>query len=229
MSEQGLRDALEKLHDRLYATGTRGGKAIALQLDAILNEHPAEPVEPAVRITDEAVEQAKTAVIDAAEEKKRFEDDTWVEGLAGDFAAAALEAAGPQIERDSTLAIHPAEPVGVSDASENPKLSSTSFEVCDEAVEAALEVLFDDGHNGIKCYDPKPGLDLSVRAALEAAAPLLGTRPLPTREQIEELVNKFAGGPGRRGKAVHGSAEYPLDHEFRQFADAVLALMGGAE
>jgi hypothetical protein len=41
----GLREALEKLHDRLYATGNQVGKAIALELDTILEAHPAAPAE----------------------------------------------------------------------------------------------------------------------------------------------------------------------------------------
>ena len=58
---------------------------------SVLAAHPAEPA----GISDDAVEAAKEAVIAAAEGKKRFEEDTWVEGFAGDFARAALEAAQP--------------------------------------------------------------------------------------------------------------------------------------
>ena len=51
-----------------------------------------------MRITDEAVEAARTAVEQEAEAKKRFEEDTWVEGFAGDFARVAIQAALPHLE-----------------------------------------------------------------------------------------------------------------------------------
>ena len=44
--------------------------------------------------------------------------------------------------------------------------------ITDEAVEAALDVLMDDGHNGLQC-DPTRNFELSVRAALDAALPHL--------------------------------------------------------
>lgn len=50
------------------------------------------------------------------------------------------------------------------------------FGVTDEMVDAALDVLLDHGHSGIKCYDPQPGLDRTVRAVLQGAFPHL--RPL---------------------------------------------------
>jgi hypothetical protein len=51
-----------------------------------------------VNSTDEAVEAARTAVEQEAEAKKRFEEDTWVEGFAGDFARVAIQAALPLLE-----------------------------------------------------------------------------------------------------------------------------------
>ena len=42
----------------------------------------------------------------------------------------------------------------------------------DAAVEAALDVIMDDGHNGLDCR-PDRNLQVTVRAALEAALPYL--------------------------------------------------------
>jgi hypothetical protein len=61
----------------------------------------------------------------------------------------------------NALAAHPVEPAPV---------------VTDEAVDKALDVVMDDGHNGLDCR-PERHLGDTVRAALEAAAPLLGLRP----------------------------------------------------
>jgi hypothetical protein len=78
----------------------------------------------------------------------------------------------------------------------------------DEAVEAALDVLFDHGHNGIKCYDPRSGLDATVRTALEAALPHLtddgaalpvrrdgegGLAAAPSSPHLEEIVAAIEG------------------------------------
>jgi len=57
-------------------------------------------------IPDAAVSNAMEAVVAAAEEKKRFEEDTWVEGFAGDFTRAALVAARPYLlDRTALTAI----------------------------------------------------------------------------------------------------------------------------
>lgn len=45
-----------------------------------------------------------------------------------------------------------------------------SVEIPEAAVEAAIDVVMDDGHNGIQCA-PDRNLAVTVRAALEAARP----------------------------------------------------------
>ena len=82
------------------------------------------------------------------------------------------------------LAAHPAEPVGVSD----------------EAVTKAL-----DGWCSVPTYGTYQGQFDAMRAALEAAAPLLGTRPQPSYDAVRDEVqwNKAAW--------VHGFVQSRID------------------
>jgi hypothetical protein len=66
--------------------------------------------------------------------------------------------------------------------------------ITDEAVEAALDVLFAHGHNGIKCYDPKPGLDATACAALEAALPRMGGTTADSDAFRQGVENTVARG-----------------------------------
>lgn len=59
--------------------------------------------------------------------------------------------------------------------------------VTDEAVDAAIDVLMGYGHNGLQC-DPTPCFATPVRRALEAAAPLLGPRPLLDRDAVQDAI-----------------------------------------
>jgi hypothetical protein len=86
-------------------------------------------------------------------------------------------------------------------------------EIPDAAVEKALDVLMDDGHNGIECR-PDRGIVDSVRAALVAARPYL----MPTRDEIAEVLTDCGG--------QRQIDEWPEDYHKRQ-ADAVLALLNG--
>jgi hypothetical protein len=60
--------------------------------------------------------------------------------------------------------------------------------ITDEAVEAALDVLMDDGHNGIECR-PDRNFEVSVRAALTAALPHL-EGATPTLGQLVESIRE---------------------------------------
>ena len=166
----GLRDALEKLHDRLYATGHQVGKAIALELDAILEAHPAGPAKHCHRCG-----------------YALREDDTYTR----------LD--GTTYHLKGCPETLPAEPVGVSD----------------EAV-AKAEYAYE-------------AFGATMRDALEAAAPLMGATPRPTREQIAEALhhnNHDLGGVACR-KRWEGELTNCYERSMHN-ADAVLALMGGA-
>jgi hypothetical protein len=56
-------------------------------------------------------------------------------------------------------------------------------EIPDAAVEKALDVLMDDGHNGIDCR-PDRNFEVSVRAALVAARPYL----MPDRNAVAMVI-----------------------------------------
>lgn len=64
------------------------------------------------------------------------------------------------------------------------------MKLTDEAVEAALDVLLDDGHNGLDCR-PDRNLSVSVRAALEAALPHL-EGATPVAERIATVIEEYA-------------------------------------
>ena len=171
------------------------------------------------------------------------------------MAAGQLRARAADLESPncfSCMAPHskryPAEPVGVSD----------------EAVAKALRVYLADQREGAERED-------AMRAALEVAAPLLGTRPrptlppnieiqarlsdyiddgnvslaaavvedllteagvrpLPTREQIEQVVtDKLIASDALAVPGFSARIEGDADDIAEAIASAVLALMGGAE
>lgn len=62
---------------------------------------------------------------------------------------------------------------------------NTQIKVTDEAVDKALDVAMDDGHNGLDCR-PERDFGDTTRAALEAAAPHLQVQV--DREALEECV-----------------------------------------
>lgn len=107
-------------------------------------------------------------------------------------------------------------------------MSEAAPVVTDEAVEAAVDVLMDYGHNGLQC-DPTPCFATPVRRALEAAAPLLGPRPLlyrpmPTREQVAAALDPTAFVARKDDASYDQRRKLTL-----QDADAVLALLNGTE
>ena len=92
-----------------------------------------------------------------------------------------------------------------------------SVEIPEEAVDAALDVVMDDGHNGLDCR-PDRNLAVTVRAALEAALPYLAPA-VPQPVDREALVKVIAG---------------PYDnwltrHQAEVTADRVLALLAGEQ
>jgi hypothetical protein len=99
--------------------------------------------------------------------------------------------------------------------------------VTDEAVDKALDVVMDDGHNGLDC---RPGRNLgdTVRAALEAAMPLLAPQPVVDREAlISTFLETFDKGGLWDGLEPEA---YKVRHRTKwatAFADAVLALING--
>lgn len=114
-----------------------------------------------------------------------------LEKLADEFEDASRYDAGLSYARVTVrlrelLRNQPAEPVGVSD----------------EAV-AKAEYAYE-------------AFGATMRDALEAAAPLMGATPRPTREQIADAI----AGPAK---------DWLSRHQAGIAADAVLALMGGAE
>jgi hypothetical protein len=91
----------------------------------------------------------------------------------------------------------------------------TDPRITDEAVEAAVDVLDDDGHNALHCT-PGPDLYVTTRAALEAALPHLAPQPVPTAGDIlQALTEVYESG------AMGG--EWPT-----LGTDAVLALINGS-
>jgi hypothetical protein len=72
-----------------------------------------------------------------------------------------------------------------------------------EAVGAALDVVMDDGHNGIQCR-PDRNLEKTVRAALGAALPHL--RPLVEAQELR-LATEVALKLGRQEAAERIRAE----------------------
>lgn len=70
-----------------------------------------------------------------------------------------------------------------------------SMEITAAAVEAALDVVMDDGHNGIECR-PDRNLAVTVRAALEAALPYLTPADGGLREALEKLCDERASSSG---------------------------------
>lgn len=149
------------------------------------------------------------------------------------FAAKKVLAANPIVEGRSceahdrrpcyTCSTHPAEPApvepqytgrvippieGLHDSEAEPAPAAT-----DEAVDAALDVAMDDGHNGLDCR-PTRDFGETMRAAVEAAVPLLGTRPLLDRREVEAAFIRAE----RNGVSL-------LDPwEARHLTDAVLEL-----
>lgn len=112
------------------------------------------------------------------------------------------EAHSAKVEADSPQ--HAVEALGVEDSvlwvtDENERIvwnkspsdgpSVAGMPIPDEAVEAALDVLMDDGHNGIDCR-PTRNFQVSVRAALEAALPLLAPKPLLDRMSVDEAIRQ---------------------------------------
>ena len=128
----------------------------------------------------------------------------------------------PKSELLDLLAMHPAEPVGVSD----------------EAVERLAGKLHGLEHDRLHSRCPGSDecqlwYDAEFRAQWLAAegrraAPLMGATPRPTREQISEalFVARQGEEPGVRARWVDLSQDQR--DLFRTEADAVLALMGGA-
>lgn len=70
----------------------------------------------------------------------------------------------------------------------------------DKAVEAAREVLFDDGHNALDCR-PERGLDDTVRAMLEAAEPYL-TPSVDRDAAVERLMLRVREAEARDRSAL---------------------------
>lgn len=64
----------------------------------------------------------------------------------------------------------------------------------EEAVDAAIDLLDEHGHNGLDCR-PRAGFDFSVRAALEAAAPaILAAERERIAQAIEALEEFYSDG-----------------------------------
>ena len=198
-------------------------------------------------MTDQSLRDALEKLADSWERRPVKEAHSYPE------ANAYVDGQNDTYERSADvlrdlLSAHPAEPVGVSD----------------EAVAKALRVYLADQREGAERED-------AMRAALEVAAPLLGTRPrptlppnieiqarlsdyiddgnvslaaavvedllteagvrpLPTREQIEQVVtDKLIASDALAVPGFSARIEGDADDIAEAIASAVLALMGGAE
>lgn len=81
-----------------------------------------------------------------------------------------------------------------------------SMEITEAAVEAALDVVMDDGHNGIECK-PDRNLAVTMRAALEAALPYLAPAGDGGLREVVRDCPENPGGGHNKVTALNGDGE----------------------